>query len=51
MKEDFAHRYAETQYQVLLGKSVVPFAPIIDPASLERDGLKLEWFISSDEYS
>lgn len=44
VKEDYAHRYAQELYEVLAQQGVLPFAPIIDDPSLERGGLKREWF-------
>jgi hypothetical protein len=43
-KEDFAHRYAHEALQALELKGIIPFAPALDPQSLEQSGLSVEWF-------
>ncbi|WP_159664882.1 hypothetical protein [Andreprevotia sp. IGB-42] len=43
-KKDFAHRHASECYQRLSRAGHVPFAAIIDAASLAQDGLRREWF-------
>lgn len=43
-REDYAHRYALEWGERLSKAGALPFAPIIDDASLLSDGLKREWF-------
>lgn len=43
-KEDFAHRYATEQFLRLRTAGVAPFAAVVDPAGMERDGLGVAWF-------
>jgi Mlc titration factor MtfA (ptsG expression regulator) len=43
-KEDFAHRYAQTVYDRLQAKGVVPFAPKSDEPTLMAGGLQAHWF-------
>ena len=43
-KERFAHSYANDLRESLMAAGVLPFEPIIDPASLARDGLSLSDF-------
>ena len=43
-KEAFAHKYADLIASKLKSRGIIPFQRIIDKESIERDGLKLEWF-------
>lgn len=45
-KEDYAHRYAEHLRQTLVSKGIIPFESMVDAAALERDGLRVEWFVA-----
>lgn len=44
-KEAFAHKYADDLKSKLQSKGLIPFGRIIDKESMERDRLRLEWFI------
>jgi hypothetical protein len=45
--EAFAHKYADVIGSKLKSRGIIPFQRIIDKKSIERDGLKLEWFIQN----
>jgi hypothetical protein len=44
-KEDFAHRYAAERMAELRKGGFAPFPTRLDLEGLERDGLKVEWFV------
>jgi hypothetical protein len=45
-KEAFAHRYADALQEELRKKKVIPFERILDPKSIEQDGLRMSDFIA-----
>lgn len=44
-KEDFAHRYAQEQYDFLAQKSLVPFDSIVNEVSMIEERLNPSWFV------
>ncbi len=45
-KEVFAHRYADELREALSQKKVIPFERILEPRSIETDGLRMEDFMA-----
>lgn len=49
VKEDFAHRFAQESFELLKSRGLVPFAPILDPISMEKEGLDRAWFVADPQ--